>query len=47
MDYKIVVNKDKLYDKNYFSNRELKVVSNSLDEEFLLEKRTLRAYLIY
>ena len=45
MDYKIVVNNDKLYDKNYFSNRELKVVSNSLDEEYLLEKRTLRAYL--
>ncbi len=46
MDYKIVVNKDKFYDKNYFSNRELKVISNSLKEEFLLEKRTLKAYLL-
>ena len=46
MNYKIVVNKDNLYNKDDFSNRELKVVKNSLDEEYLLEKRTLKAYLL-
>ena len=44
MSYKILVNKDNLYDKNDFSNRELKKVTNILNEEYLLEKRTLQAY---
>ena len=45
MNYKIVVNKDKLYDKNNFSNIELKKITNVIGEEYLLEKRTLKAFL--
>ena len=45
MNYKIVVNKEYLYDKNDFQNRKLKKVKNVLGEEFLLESRTLNAYL--
>ncbi len=45
MNYKIVVNKEYLYDKNDFQNRKLKKVKNILGEEFLLESRTLNAYL--
>ena len=45
MNYKIVVNKDNPYNKNDFSNIELKKIKNSSDEEYLLEKRTLKAFL--
>ena len=45
MNYKILVNKDNLYDKNDFSNRVLKKVTNILNEEYLLEKRTWQAFL--
>ena len=45
MNYKIVVNKNKRYDKRDFSNIELKEVVNSLHEKYLLEKRTLKAFL--
>ena len=46
MNYKILVNKDNLYDKNDFSNRELKKVKNALNEEYLLEKKALKAFLL-
>ena len=45
MNYKIVVNKEKSYNKEDFSNIEYKIITNSLNEEYLLEKRTLKAYL--
>ena len=45
MNYKIVVNKEKSYNKEDFSNIEYKSITNSLNEEYLLEKRTLKAYL--
>ena len=45
MNYKIVVNKENLYDKRYFSNVELKKITNVIGEEYLLEKRTLKAFL--
>ena len=45
MNYKIIINKDNLYDKRDFSNIELKKITNSLNEEYLLEKRTLKAFL--
>lgn len=45
MNYKILVNKDNLYNKNDFSNIEYKTITNSLNEEYMLEKRTLKAYL--
>ncbi len=44
MNYKIVVNKKKPYNKEDFSNIEYKSITNSLNEEYLLEKRTLKAY---
>ena len=46
MNYKIVVNKEKPYNKEDFSNIEYKSITNSLKEEYLLEKRTLKAYLL-
>lgn len=45
MNYKILINKDNLYDKRDFSNIELKKITNILNEEYLLEKRTLKAFL--
>ena len=42
MNYKILVNKDNLYNKNDFSNIEYKTITNSLNEEYMLEKRTLK-----
>ena len=45
MNYKIVVNKEKPYNKEDFSNIEYKSITNSINEEYLLEKRTLKAYL--
>ena len=33
MNYKILVNKDNLYNKNDFSNIEYKTITNSLNEE--------------
>ena len=45
MNYKIIVNKDKLYDKKDFSNIKLVKIINDVKEECLLEKRTLKAFL--
>ena len=45
MNYKILVNKDNLYDKNNFSNIEFRKITNIIGEEYLLEKRTLKAFL--
>lgn len=45
MNYKVLVNKDNLYKKCNFSNIELKKIINLLGEEYLLEKKTLKAYL--
>lgn len=45
MNYKIIVNKEKLYNKKDFSNIEFKKIVSTLNEEYLLEKRTLKAYL--
>lgn len=45
MNYKIVVNKDNLYDKKYFTNIKLVNITNDAGEECLLEKRTLKAFL--
>lgn len=45
MNYKILVNKENPYNKNDFSNINLKSITNSLNEEYLLEKNTLKAYL--
>ena len=41
MNYKIVVNKDNLYDKKYFTNIKLVNITNDAGEECLLEKRKL------
>lgn len=45
MNYKIIVNKDKLHDKKDFSNIKLVKIINDVKEECLLEKRTLKAFL--
>lgn len=45
MDYKIIVNKDRLYNKKDYSNIKLVKVNNSFGEECLLEKRTLKAFI--
>ena len=46
MNYKIVINKEKVYNKEDFTNIEYKSITNSINEEYLLEKRTLKAYLL-
>ncbi len=45
MNYKILVNKEYPYDKGIFSNVTLKRIRNDMGEEYLLEKKTLKAYL--
>lgn len=45
MDYKIIVNKDRLYNKKDYSNIKLVKVNNSFGEECRLEKRTLKAFI--
>lgn len=45
MNYKIIVNKDRMYDKKDFSNIKLVKITNDVKEECLLEKRTLKAFL--
>ena len=45
MNYKIIVNKEKLYNKKDFSNIEFKKIVSTLNEEYLLEKKTLKSYL--
>ena len=45
MNYKIIVNKDRMYDKKDFSNIKLVKITNGVKEECLLEKRTLKAFL--
>ena len=41
MNYKIIVNKDRMYDKKDFSNIKIVKITNGVKEECLLEKRTL------
>ena len=45
MNYKILVNKVYPYNKEMFNNVILKKIINDIGEEYLLEKRTLKAYL--
>ncbi len=45
MDYKILINKENPYSKEDFNNITLVNIVNEFGEEYLLEKRTLRAYL--
>ena len=45
MNYKILVNKEYSYNKETFNNVTLKKIINDIGEEYLLEKRTLKAYL--
>ena len=45
MNYKILVNKEYPYNKETFNNVILKKIINDIGEEYLLEKRTLKAYL--
>ena len=44
MNYKILVNKVYPYNKEMFNNVILKKIINDIGEEYLLEKRTLKAY---
>ncbi len=41
MNYKIVINKDNLYNKKDFSNIKLVKTINNIGEDCFLEKRTL------
>ena len=45
MNYKIIVNKNYPYNKDNFNNIILKEITNNKGEVYLLEKRTLNAYL--
>ena len=45
MNYKIVINKDNLYNKKDFSNIKLVKTINNIGEECFLEKRTLKSFL--
>ena len=45
MNYQILVNKDNKYEKQDFQNEKLVSYTNSLDEEIILERRTLQAFL--
>ena len=45
MNYKILVNKVYPYNKEMFNNVILKKIINDIAEEYVLEKRTLKAYL--
>lgn len=45
MNYKVLVNKDNPYNKNYFSNRKLLEVENICNKKYYLEKKTLKAFL--
>lgn len=44
MNYKILVNKEYSYNKEKFNNITLWKIINDIGEEYLLEKRTLKAY---
>ena len=45
MNYKTLVNKNHPYNKDYFNNFILQKVKGSDGGEYLLEKKTLKAYL--